>query len=286
MENKIKELFIRLKEKNIVINNITNPISANACANIQLAIGVKPMMSSCIYEIDDVLDICKGININIGQASENLENLLLELINKLNKFNKKVVLDPVGVSAFKYRFNLVEKLLSKIKFTVIKGNISEIKTIKQIIFNNDENKKQEFIANKFGIDVDVKDADMSAEELIVLAKEVSKKLNSIIIITGKVDIVADSKKAYAIYNGNELMSKTTATGCCLSALITAFVSATKNDILFASFLAVASIGICGEIAYENMLANEANGSYMNKIIDAVYKLDEKIIIDRLKYKEY
>ena len=44
-----------------------------------------------------------------------------------NNYNKPVILDPVGVFATKARIvNLLNKLLSEVKFDVIRGNISEI----------------------------------------------------------------------------------------------------------------------------------------------------------------
>jgi hydroxyethylthiazole kinase len=40
-----------------------------------------------------------------------------------------VVLDPVGAGASKLRTETAYKLLDEVKFTVIRGNISEIKTL-------------------------------------------------------------------------------------------------------------------------------------------------------------
>ena len=46
-----------------------------------------------------------------------------------NHLNHPVVLDPVGAGASKLRTNTAKKLLEEINFSVIRGNISEIKAL-------------------------------------------------------------------------------------------------------------------------------------------------------------
>ena len=48
---------------------------------------------------------------------------------RANELGHPVVLDPVGVGASKLRTETALRLLNEIKFTVIRGNISEIKTL-------------------------------------------------------------------------------------------------------------------------------------------------------------
>ena len=48
-------------------------------------------------------------------------------------------------------------------------------------------------------------------------------------ITGAIDIVADGAKAYCIRNGHPMMSAITGTGCQLSALTAAFLTANPGQ---------------------------------------------------------
>lgn len=48
---------------------------------------------------------------------------------KANELHHPVVLDPVGVGASTLRTQTALKLLKEIQFSVIRGNISEIKTL-------------------------------------------------------------------------------------------------------------------------------------------------------------
>ena len=95
---------------------------------------------------------------------------------------------------------------------------------------------------------------------------------TVIAITGAIDIVADGKQAFCIRNGRPEMSAITGTGCQLSALTTAFVTANPDRPLEAAAAAVCAMGLCGELAYNRMTALDGNSSYRNYIIDAMYRL--------------
>lgn len=48
---------------------------------------------------------------------------------KLNELNHPILLDPVGAGASALRTNTAVQLMEQLKLTVIRGNISEIKTL-------------------------------------------------------------------------------------------------------------------------------------------------------------
>ena len=67
-------------------------------------------------------------------------------------------------------------------------------------------------------------------------------MDAIIAISGVIDIVADSKDAYVIYNGHKIMSKITGSGCMLSAFTTAYLVANKDNKLMATVAAFLCYG--------------------------------------------
>lgn len=68
------------------------------------------------------------------------------------------------------------------------------------------------------------------------------------------------------------MSKITGTGCQLSAMTAAYITANLNHALEATAAAVCAMGLCGEKAKERMMECDGNSSYRNYIIDAVCNL--------------
>ena len=55
-----------LKIKSPLIHNITNMVTINDVANIELACGARPIMAMAPQEMEEVTGICDGLNINIG----------------------------------------------------------------------------------------------------------------------------------------------------------------------------------------------------------------------------
>ncbi len=84
--------------------------------------------------------------------------------------------------------------------------------------------------------------------------------------------MADKERAFCIRNAHPEMSSITGTGCQLSILTAAFVTANPEHPLEAAAAAVCAMGLCGEIAHRRMTELDGNASYRNYIIDAMYRL--------------
>lgn len=80
------------------------------------------------------------------------------------------------------------------------------------------------------------------------------------------------------------MSKITGTGCQLSAMIAAYITATPENALTATAAAVCAMGLCGEIAKKRMTLEDGNSSYRNYIIDAVCNLTSDELERGAKYE--
>lgn len=259
----LKDKLENVRKKAPLIHNITNYVTVNDCANILLACGGSPIMSDDIDDVVDITSICKGLNINIGTLNKNTIPSMFAAGKKANELSHPVVLDPVGVGASTLRTETVNNLLKEIKFSVIKGNISEIKTL---ALGSGTTK---------GVDADVKDTvtAQTLPEVIAFAKKFANETAAIIVITGATDIIADSTKAIAVRNGHPMMSKITGTGCMLSALIAAFVAANMDNIYEATVAAVCAMGLCGEKAFARMKKEDGSLSFKNYLIDSLYNLD-------------
>ena len=121
-----KEMLENVQKKTPLIHNITNYVTVNDCANILLACGGSPIMSDDMGEVEEITSICGGLNINIGTLNANTIPSMFKAGTKANELQHPVLLDPVGAGASALRTNTALELLEKVKFTVIRGNISEI----------------------------------------------------------------------------------------------------------------------------------------------------------------
>ena len=269
-----KAIFENVREKCPLIHNITNYVTVNDCANIVIACGASPIMADDKDEVEEITTICSGLNINIGTLNSRTIDSMLIAGKKANELNHPVVLDPVGAGASKLRTSTAMKLLDEVKLAVIRGNISEIKTLAS------------GSGTTKGVDADVADkvTEENLDEEVAFTKAFAKKTGAVIAITGAIDIVADENKAYCIYNGHPMMSSITGTGCQLSAMTAAFVTANPEHRLEAAAAAVSAMGLAGEIAYNRVLEMDGNSSYRNYIIDAIYRMTPEELEKGAKYE--
>lgn len=253
-----------VRKNSPLIHNITNYVTVNDCANILIACGASPIMADDSGEAEEITSICGGLNINIGTLNKNTVPSMLMAGKKSNELGHPVILDPVGAGASKLRTETAIKLISEVKFSVIRGNISEIKTL---AMGSGSTK---------GVDADAADAitNGTIDSAVNLAKAFSKKTGAVIAITGETDIVTDGDKAFLILNGHPMMAKITGSGCMLTAMTAAYITANPENIFEATAASVCAMGLCGEKAYltaEKYCAG--NSSFRNYLIDEVYKLD-------------
>ena len=258
----MKTYLENVKTKSPLIHNITNYVTVNDCANIVLACGASPIMADDKDEVEEITAICGGLNINIGTLNRRTIEAMVLAGKKANELGHPVVLDPVGAGASALRTDTAKRLLDEIGFTVIRGNISEIKTLAGTS------------AATQGVDANVADKVMeeNLDGAIAFAKAFAKKTGAVIAITGAIDIVCDEKKAYVIRNGHPMMAAITGTGCQLSALTAAYITANHDDTLGAAAAAVCAMGLAGEIAHARLTELDGNSSYRNYIIDAIYNM--------------
>lgn len=264
----MKTILENVRKKTPLVHFITNYVTVNDVANMMLACGGSPIMSDEILDVGDITTICNALVINIGTLNQNTIEAMIAAGRKANELGHPVVLDPVGAGASGLRTETTFRLLREVKFAVIRGNISEIKTV---YFGSGSTK---------GVDADVADVvtDTNLVQTAVFAKELSKKTGAVIAITGVIDIIADADAAYAIRNGVAAMSKITGTGCMLSGVVAAYVAANPDNKLKAVAAAVAAEGICGELAAKKTeAASGGTSSFRTYLIDAMSKLDGKML---------
>jgi hydroxyethylthiazole kinase len=269
-----QKIFENVRKTCPLIHNITNYVTVNDCANIVIACGAAPIMADDKDEAAEITSICSGLNINIGTLNSRTIASMLIAGKRANQLNHPVVLDPVGAGASKLRTDTALQLLDEVKFSVIRGNISEIKTLAS------------GSGTTKGVDADVADkvTEENLVDVVAFAKAFAKKTGAVIAITGAIDIVADSDTAYCIRNGHPMMSSITGTGCQLSAMTAAFVTANPDHPLQAAAAAVAAMGYAGEVAHRRLTEMDGNASYRNYIIDAIYHMTPEMLGKGAKYE--
>ena len=270
----MKECMDNVRKNVPLVHNITNYVTVNDVANILLACGGSPIMSDEPEDVEDITSVCGGLNINIGTLHQSSIEGMLLAGKKANELGHPVLMDPVGAGASRLRTDTTLRIMKEIKLTVIRGNISEIKTL---AYGSGTTK---------GVDADVADAvtEETLNDAIAFVKNFARKTSCIIAVTGAIDLVSDGEICYVIRNGRPEMGKITGTGCQLSGMMTAYVTANQEKPLEAAASAVCIMGLAGEIGWSRMQEGDGNATYRNRIIDAVYQMTGEDLERGAKYE--
>ena len=258
----MKEYLESVRRQAPLIHNITNYVTANDVANVLLAVGASPIMADEPDEASEITSHCRGLHINLGTLHLRTIQAMLLAGRKAQELGHAILLDPVGVGASSLRRDTAISLMEEIRFDVIRGNVSELKALAG------------GTASTGGVDADAADAvtEENLDRMTAFAKRYSAACHAIVAITGAIDLVADEDRCFVIRNGCPEMSRVTGTGCQLSGLMTAFVSANPDHKLEASAAAVILMGLAGEIGVRHLQPGEGNATLRTRMIDAIYNM--------------
>lgn len=255
--NEIRNKIIDLKP---IIHCITNPISINQCANSILSLGARPTMAEHPKEVKEITSTASSLLINLGNITDARKKSFYISINTAKKKKIPTTIDLVGVCGTSFRRKLAKKLIGK-NPTLIKGNYSEIKSI---------------VDNRYlfpGVD---SDETLNENEVIESALKLSRKFGSIVLASGKNDIVTDGNRVCIIKNGVSQLAEVTGTGCMLGAICATILSVQSS---FESVIyACALMGVCGEEAE----SEKGNGTFLIKLIDNISAITEEDLNKKLK----
>lgn len=268
------ECMNNVRNKMPLVHNITNYVTVNDVANVLYACGGSPIMSDEPDDVADITSICGGLNINIGTLNKRSIEAMFVAGRKAKELGHVIVLDPVGAGASALRTDTAVKIMEELRPTIVRGNISEVKTL---ALGSGSTK---------GVDADVADAvrEENLDEMVAFAKDFAKKAGCIAAITGAIDLISDGDICYVIRNGRPEMGRITGTGCQLSGVAAAFAVANPDNMTEACAAAVCTMGLAGEIGWSRMQEGEGNSTYRNRIIDAIYCMDAQTLENGAKYE--
>ena len=264
-----------VRERVPLVQCITNFVTVNDCANMVLAAGGSPTMAHDLGEVEEAVAGVQALVCNLGAIGE-VEAMLLAG-KRANTLGIPVVLDPVAAGVTSLRRAAASRLLSEVRFTVIRGNASEIRALA--------------LGQEGGSGVDVAAGDAVTEETLPAAAELTRTLarrtGAVAALSGAVDVLSDGRKVLFLRNGAPTMARITGSGCMLTALTGAFCGASPERPFEAAAAAMAAMGVAGELAEARRLrSGTGNATFRNDLIDAVFNLTEIQLTQGVRYEIY
>ncbi|SEA54106.1 hydroxyethylthiazole kinase [Rubrimonas cliftonensis] len=234
-----------------LVHCVTNFVAMEPTANALLAAGAAPAMAHAVEEAGDFATVAAAVSINIGTPSPRWAEGMAAAAGAAAARGAPWVLDPVAVYASPWRGELAARLLA-LKPTAVRGNASEVLALAG--------------GASAGRGPDAGDAVAAAEDA---ARRLARATGGVVAVTGPEDFVTDGRRDLRVSGGDKLMTRVTALGCALSAMVGAFL-ATGRPPLEATAAALAYYGLAGARA-----AREASGpgSFAPLFLDALAGLD-------------
>jgi len=271
----MKKCLANVRIEEPLVQCITNFVTVNDCANILLASGASPTMAMDIREVEESVEKVQALVCNMG-AIEHVDSMILAG-KRANELGIPVVLDPVGAGSTTLRREAVKKLIKEVKFSAIRGNASEIKSIAGM--------------NSIGSGVDVSKEDVVSDQTldrdIQIFETLAKSIHTVIAVSGKIDVVTDGQQTILIRNGCPTMARITGSGCMVTTLIGGFCGAQKENVFQATCAAMIVMGVAGELADQRRIElKTGNATFRNDLIDAIFNMTEEEIEENQNYEIY
>lgn len=220
-----------LREKRPLVHCITNYVTAGDTANMLLAAGASPIMADDPRETAEITAQADALLLNMGTLSERHIEAMLKAGAAANKKNIPVVLDPVGIQLSEFRRTAARRILSEVKISVVRGNVSELTFLGGYS-----------AAGSHGVDCDPDDAGKS----LAAASDAALRYGCVCCVTGAEDFITNGDHAAKLQNGCPALKRITGAGCMTTALIAAFSAVC--DPFSAAVFGTAFMGICGELS--------------------------------------
>ncbi len=247
----LKDLLL-IRERKPLIHHIMNFVVMNDSANITLAIGASPIMAHAVEELEDLVAVADAVYINIGTLDSFWIDSMFHISKLIDKYNKPLLLDPVGAGATRLRTEVSKKLLERGNVSILKGNAGEMLSLA-------------------GLGDKVKGVDSLVEIGFEAVEILAEKYNVTAVATGKVDYISNGRKLASLEGGSYLFKYVTGTGCMLGSVMASFMAVNK-DYFTAAIEGSALFKRASEIAERRSGPNP--GTFKVELMNTIFNFSE------------
>ncbi len=221
-----------------LIHVISNAVTLTDVVNAILASGGVAIGADAPEEAAEITRLADGLVLNIGTPSRAKREAMLTAGKTANAKGIPVVLDPVGAGASVFRRQILAELLQNVRFTCIRGNLSEVWTLAGIaeaagVMDASGTGRQSGAGNagrsecpdhsgtvledRTSRGVEDSAGALTGEKLAALER-LSESLCTVLAVTGAEDFVICGTDVRRIHGGSPLQKRMTGSGCMLSGL--------------------------------------------------------------------
>jgi len=243
------DTLARIRARRPRVHCITNSVAQNFTANMLLAAGAVPSMTTDPAEIREFVASADALLVNLGTLDAVRQAAIKAALEEAQG-RMPWVLDPV----------FVDRALSRARFAL------------------------ELTARRPNV-LRLNDAEFAALAVAQPTPDAigrhAREHATVLGLTGDPDIVTDGARTVSIRNGDPLMARVTAMGCAASALVAACL-AVEADAWRATAAGLILIGVAGELAAARA---HGPGTLAVGILDTLHALDQRAIVQHARVEQ-
>ncbi|WP_161314403.1 hydroxyethylthiazole kinase [Sneathiella litorea] len=240
-DNQAEQLLGAINAQRPAVHCLTNTVVQALTANMLLAVGAVPSMSSDIKEVADFTASAKALIINLGTLDWSRIQAIEAAIATAREKNIPWILDPVLIDRAPQRLAYAKELINH-RPALIRGNKGEI-------------------------------AALSPE-----TGDLARKTGAVIAVTGVTDLITDGRNEITLSGGHEMMSRVTGVGCAGTALLGAYLAvAPLENRLDAVTAGLSLLKSAGEKAAR--LSN-GPGTFAASLLDEIFQICQSNLQER------
>jgi len=244
------QLLPRLRARAPRVHCITNTVAQPITANVLLAAGAIPSLTTSEAEIVAFVRSADAVLANLGTLDPERHRAIEIAVHHATEARVPWLLDPVFVDRSELRLDYAKGLLAR-QPAAVRLNGAEFKALSGGPPNGEA------------------------------VRAFARSRGTIFALTGEVDVVSDGRRLATIRNGDPLMGKVTAMGCAESALVTAAL-VVGEDAFTAVVAALTVFGIAGELAAS---VSKGPGTFAASIIDALHTMTPEDVAARARVSD-
>lgn len=270
LKEEMRKLYaLKFEERYPLVCFLTNYVTVLDLVDMCIHSGGSPVLTDEISEAHEMVEYSgsDAVVMNFGTINREYLDIMTLTGITANRAGVPVILDPAAITASSFRKYAISHLLENVKVSILKGNLGEIK----FILGYDTKNK--------GIDSfeDEKDGEKYCIEL-------AKKLDTVVVMTGKTDIITDGERVARVSNGNARLKKICGAGSSVASIMATYSGLTKDYFLSAT-LGAAVMGVASEIAEERMKKEDGIRTFKSYVHDAVSMLSLDELMKRVNVEE-
>lgn len=266
LKDQMKKLYDqKFEDKYPLVCFLTNYVTVLDLVDMCIHSGGSPVLTDEISEAHEMVEFSgsDAVVMNFGTINREYLDIMTMTGVTANRAGVPVILDPAAITASSFRKYAITHLLDEVKVSILKGNLGEIKFI---LGYETKNKG-----------IDSFEDETGGEKYCI---ELAKKLNTVVVMTGKTDIITDGERIARVSNGNAKLKKICGAGSSVASIMATY-SGLTDDYFLSATLGAAVMGVASELAEERMTEKDGIRTFKAYVHDAVSMLTTEELMKRV-----